>query len=365
MGVNFVVRLFYVRVCDNTQPTMFRFTLLTSTACALMLSPRRLQEDELSPECLQSVLLLMTSCPTLNTLFSPPYDYDAGSGDAPFDIQMWAEACQDPACATAIQGVGSHCEFEDEDGFGFGMICFGDCDSVSASNCVERCSGCIAEGAAVDALGSPCDTCMPCIEYMHCIGQNHDEEDDDKDDPCFPADARVTLATGRSVRVDALRPGDAILAATQDGNVVADRVSPLSIVNASSRASKMVTLGIGEDRQLRLTPAHRVATGDECCDTLLPAGDLTTGDVVWIEEQGRVARKVVSRVVHGHDRTTLHSPVLERGALPLVEGVVTSPGSAREMWALHHLGGLLHSHPLLVRLARQMLSHNLPTMGDA
>ena len=354
------------------------FVLLTST---LTFSHGAPSYTDWNMGCAQASLSVQVACPQLASSFDG-YTYD---GAFPEDLDS---LCGDPVCVETLQTLVQECADEvDEETLGFiSTLCSGDCDSTEASLCVERCSVCTEDDSTVDSTGNPCDTCFLCLSYLHCI--TDEEKKKDKDDPCFPGDVTVTKDTGQVVRIDSLKAGDAILAVTHDGRRVVDRVSPLSIVNASGsdllaiRTSgisaapwdAMRPPGVKRDAwnamrpsgngRLHLTASHRVATGDLCCDRLVAAANLSRGDVLWMDAGDRIVPATVSNVATERRKTSLYSPVLERGSLPLVNAMVTSPLTWFEMHAMRHLGGLVHIHPALVHVARLALPHRLPTLDD-
>lgn len=309
--------------------------------------PRRLQESEQSPECLQGLLGLFLACPNFP---AASYDYEGSSLD---DL---VALCRDESCRDAIQYIGTVCTFDDEtDSSALQLLCSGDCDDAEAQQCHERCKDCF-EGDE----GPECEPCGLCIQYAHCV---HDDDDDDK--PCFPAEARVQMHSGESASVSSLRVGDVIMAVGSDGGIVRDRVSPLSISNVTGTAHMLRVSIVDRRESLVLTPPHRVAVGRECCGELAPASMLTVGDTVWIRHGNEIAPAQVASVSREERRTTLHSPVLELGNLPLVDGFVTSPSTSANNALLGVFGRFVHSHPALLGLVRRALAHDFPTLWDA
>jgi len=119
-------------------------------------------------------------------------------------------------------------------------------------------------------------------------------------------------------------PGDAILAATEDGVRTIDTVSVLSI-SSSDIVASFVTLTAGADLHLAITPTHHLPVGDTCCSMLKQAADVRLGDTLWTMEAdgGAAVGRVVTNVGTTYSKG-LHSPVLTHGHLPLVDGFVTS-----------------------------------------
>ena len=125
------------------------------------------------------------------------------------------------------------------------------------------------------------------------------------------------MADGTSSRIDALREGDAIVAATADGALVIDTVSLPSIAKPEEQAT-FLTLTTNA-RTLTLTREHHLPVGPVCCTTLKKAKDVDVGETVWLLQAGTVTASTVGEkgVAIG---LGLHSPVLTGGSFPLVGG---------------------------------------------
>jgi hypothetical protein len=166
--------------------------------------------------------------------------------------------------------------------------------------------------------------------------------------PCFPSEALVTMADGTPHRLDALRAGDAIVAARADGTLTTDTVSTLSLADAYVQGTTFVVLTTASGRNLTLTPTHHVPVGAACCADLKQAKDVVVGETVY--EAVSTSAAVRATQVQKIGRATkpgLHSPVLSHGTMPIVNGVATS------FDALHN-----------VRLASYNASYGLPCMQD-
>ena len=149
------------------------------------------------------------------------------------------------------------------------------------------------------------------------------EADTALEDPCFPGTAMVTLANGTSSRVDALKEGDKIVAATADGSLTTDTVSLLSIAKPEGSAP-MLTLR-ADNATLTLTPEHHVPVGTVCCSELKKAKDVKVGDKVWtVRTTAPPLATTVTAKSNTHEVKGLHSPVLTRGGFPVVDGIITS-----------------------------------------
>jgi len=143
--------------------------------------------------------------------------------------------------------------------------------------------------------------------------------------PCFPSEALVTMADGTPRRLDALRAGDAIVAARADGTLTTDAVSTLSLADADVQGTTFVVLTTASGRNLTLTPTHHVPIGDACCADLKQAKDVAVGETVYeavsVSDAVRATQvqKIGTAIKPG-----LHSPVLSHGTMPIVNGVATS-----------------------------------------
>ena len=133
----------------------------------------------------------------------------------------------------------------------------------------------------------------------------------------------VTMTDGTRARLDALKEGDRIVAATAEGALTTDTVSFFSIAQPDANAASYVTL-TAANATLTVMPAHHLPVGGACCSTLKKANDVHVGDTVWSAHQGGalVATTVLSTSVT--KASGLHSPVLTHGGFPVVDGLVTS-----------------------------------------
>ena len=143
-----------------------------------------------------------------------------------------------------------------------------------------------------------------------------------EDDPCFPSTAMVTKADGTTCCVDALKEGDAIVAATADGMLTTDTVSLLSIAKPKGSVP-MLTLHAG-NATLTLTPEHHMPVGTVCCSVLKKAKDVKIGDQVWVMSTGALPLATTVTAKSNTQAKGLHSPVLTGGGFPIVDGIVTS-----------------------------------------
>jgi len=155
------------------------------------------------------------------------------------------------------------------------------------------------------------------------------------EDPCFPGTAMVTLANGTSSRVDALKEGDKIVAATADGSLTTDTLSLLSIAHPEATVDKFITLSTAAGASLTLTPNHHLPVGPACCSTLKMAKDVSIGEVVYTVAEGKATSTTVTGM-HVAKATGLHSPVLTNGNFPVVDGFVTSFDSIDKVTLAKH-----------------------------
>ena len=141
-------------------------------------------------------------------------------------------------------------------------------------------------------------------------------------DPCFPGTALVTLADGTLSRIDALKEGTSILSATTEGGITTDTVTLLSIVKPEATA-KFLTFTTANNNTLTLTPEHHLPVGPTCCSTIRKAKDVPIGATVWMVEAAELTSVLITskEIVNA---VGLHSPVLSKGGLPIVNGFVTS-----------------------------------------
>ena len=158
---------------------------------------------------------------------------------------------------------------------------------------------------------------------------------------CFPSEALVTMADGTPRRLDALRAGDAIVAASADGTLTTDTVSILSLADADVQGTTFVVLTTASGRNLTLTPTHHVPIGAACCADLKQAKDIAVGETVYelamstsktiLDQPGEAVvsasaavRSTQVKKIGTATKPGLHSPVLSHGTMPIVNGVVTS-----------------------------------------
>ena len=133
----------------------------------------------------------------------------------------------------------------------------------------------------------------------------------------------VTKADGTPSRLDALKEGDEIVAATAEGTLTTDTVSLLSIAKPEAHAKSLLALTTAANTTLVLTPEHHVAIGEKCCSTLKKAKDVAVGDTAWAVKDGAAAATIITAISKANGRG-LHSPVLTHGGFPVVDGLITA-----------------------------------------
>ena len=144
----------------------------------------------------------------------------------------------------------------------------------------------------------------------------------DDGNPCFPSEALITMADGTPRRLDELRAGDSIVAASAHGTLTTDTVSTLSLADADVQGTTFVVLTTASGRNLTLTPTHHVPVGAACCADLKQAKDVAVGETVY--EAGLTVRATQVEKIGTATKPGLHSPVLSHGTMPIVNGVATS-----------------------------------------
>ena len=112
--------------------------------------------------------------------------------------------------------------------------------------------------------------------------------------PCFPSSSIVTKADGTPSRIDALKEGDEIVAATHDGTIGTDTVSLLSIAKPEAEAT-FVSLVTDANVTISLTPGHHLPIGESCCSSLKTAKDVQLGEKVWAVEAGAIVARTVAK----------------------------------------------------------------------
>ena len=183
-------------------------------------------------------------------------------------------------------------------------------------------------GCGIDALCTPPSppplTCL--VDVFACAASpSPTSAAADDGNPCFPSEALITMADGTPRRLDELRAGDSIVAASAHGTLTTDTVSTLSLADADVQGTTFVVLTTASGRNLTLTPTHHVPVGAACCADLKQAKDIAVGETVYeaVSASAAVSATQVKEIGTA-TKPGLHSPVLSHGTMPIVNGVATS-----------------------------------------
>lgn len=252
-------------------------------------------------QCIAPTYKLCTDGPPANTDYTCAATYSCGRGICVPATYTLCGTSGTTTCAATRTCCGNSPETKDTD-----MTCYGvmqDCpaDRRSSTNYDSK----SAEYSYVRTAPPP-----PPLAFGLVV------------DPCFPSSAKVTLADGQSVRVDALKQGAAIIAATIDGKITTDTISIVSIARPEVEAT-FVSIFTDVGKILNLTAEHHIPVGEECCTRLKKAKALNIGETVYVAvDKSIVATTIVKKWTSVHQG--LHSPVLTAGSFPIVDGIVTS-----------------------------------------
>lgn len=306
-----------------------------------LVAHRGLQSNEESAECLQASLLMIAQCPdiTFNEDFDPAKS-------------VISSICADEQCATAFKAVNEAClALTPASSAALATMCTGTCGTAYADDCNTRCDACLYEAFSGDESDPPAcvNECWTCTPFFHCT----------PDEPCFPGDAIVETMDDGPKRVRDLEADDAILARTLEGILTYDFVSPLSITSHDIVPQTLLRINATGGASIVVTTQHRLATGKTCCANLTEAGHIKVGDAIHDNDGLRFVTSIEPHVASSQG---LYSPVLSNGGLPIVDGLVTSPGSMSEMMALQLVGNVLHYHNAVVSLASFFLQHSHPIL---
>jgi subtilisin family serine protease len=142
---------------------------------------------------------------------------------------------------------------------------------------------------------------------------------------CFPSAAKVYDKKFGHVRIDSLQQGSFILSVDGSGRAFYDEVSFYSLADPKRKLETFFAVGTSTNRVIRITGAHHLPVGPQCCDKLKIAKELRVGDLIWTVAPGDQAAtldtvKSIETVVDDG----MHSPVMLHGGHPIVDGVVTS-----------------------------------------
>lgn len=224
-----------------------------------------------------------------------------------------------PLCSsTCVHASDSVC---DDGGLGSE---FSACDfGTDCTKCGTRGGGTVCYDTCTDSFGyGDCAVCAPPPLSPEADGDNGGGSGGGGDNPCFPSTSLVTLADGKSIRLDELQVGVAIMAAREDGRLTYDVVSALSIAKPTA-VTKYFKVEAGSLPPLTVTPEHRLPVGESCCSNLKRAADLEVGDTIWSLALTDTARPVTVTKISPVIARGTHSPVLVGGSFPVVDGIIT------------------------------------------
>lgn len=121
---------------------------------------------------------------------------------------------------------------------------------------------------------------------------------------CFPAEAEVTLQSGRRVEMQYLRIGDEV-------EVAPGKFSPvLFFSHATNRARTRMVVIETSSAVIAMSGTHLVPVGGE----LKPASELRRGDFVWATKNGALIRESILHM-HKHTMRGLYNPHTREGSL--------------------------------------------------
>lgn len=142
---------------------------------------------------------------------------------------------------------------------------------------------------------------------------------------CFPSAAKVYAKDYGHVRIDSLQNGDLILSADAFGRTFYDEVSFYSLADHKRKLEAFLAVETSTNRVIRMTGAHHLPVGPDCCGNLAIAKELRIGDLVWIVSPGdQIAKLDTVKFIEMVVDDGMHSPVMLKGGNPIVDGVVTS-----------------------------------------
>ena len=129
----------------------------------------------------------------------------------------------------------------------------------------------------------------------------------DDGNPCFPNDAIVTKADGTRVRIDTIKEGDSLVAATAEGKITTGTISALSIADIKHEDTWMLTATTRSGLNITTTAWHHLPVGPTCCSDLKTANKIHLGDTVHVSQAGKIVAEVITKMTKVK-KTGLHSP---------------------------------------------------------
>lgn len=304
-----------------------------------LITHRELQEGP-SSACIQAGWSMALQCPgtPFDDTFTP-------------SKETMQSICSNSYCYNSFQAVIAECFDVDDVTIAVTQsLCTGTCGTAVARECNSRCDVCLFETFTTGQVVTPscASSCLACTPYFHCPVNL----------PCFPGDALVTTPSGH-MRVSELEVDDVILVRTMDGASEYQRVSPLSIALNKVVPTTLLRVNSTDGKSIVMSAEHRLVTGKECCANFARASDIVVGDAVHSRHDVHMVTSVEGVIPQS---SGLYSPVLVGGGLPIIDDVVTSPGSEYEMTALEWFGGMLHSNGVFVDIFASFLRHDHPTL---
>ncbi|GCB73962.1 hypothetical protein scyTo_0003045 [Scyliorhinus torazame] len=155
---------------------------------------------------------------------------------------------------------------------------------------------------------------------------------------CFPASARVSLEDGGSKSVKDLKPGDRVLAADDEGNLVySDFVMFLDKADAVKRVFYVIETREPR-RRLPLTAAHLLFAGEQegAPSRATYASEVRPGQLVYITDgDGRRLQPAEVEKVYLEEMAGSYAPLTVQGTL-VINQVLASCYAVLEQHALAH-----------------------------
>ncbi|XP_063777964.1 sonic hedgehog protein [Pseudophryne corroboree] len=146
---------------------------------------------------------------------------------------------------------------------------------------------------------------------------------------CFPANATVTMEGGGNKSVRDLRPGDRVLAADEEGNLVYSDFLTFIDKQESLKMLFYVIETSDPKESIRLTAAHLVFLSQSPTNATRSiksvfASNIRPGDKVFIVDQGMMGLKVVNvERVYLEEDTGAYAPLTSHGTV-VINGVLAS-----------------------------------------
>ena len=163
-------------------------------------------------------------------------------------------------------------------------------------------------------------------ETGRCLYKRSGGGDDDDDSVCFPASAKVTLESGKQIRMDQVQLGDRVLVA--DGTY--SDVFMFTHADASSTSRAFVRLFASDKTSITLTASHYIYAND----LLVPAKQVKKGDTLKKSDGSKVqVVKVQSSVMETglYNPQTLHGDISVNGFIASTYTITVQPKLAHSL----------------------------------